>query len=78
MWSFLSHCKKFVVSLKKDCFDHVDFHFQFGFQKAAVITFSCIQHYEYDHCFDQGTKQLYQSIIKGLALLECQKFFTPE
>ena len=26
-------------------------YFQYGFQKAAAISFSCIQYYEYDHCF---------------------------
>ena len=26
-------------------------YFQYGFQKAAAISFYCIQYYEYDHCF---------------------------
>ena len=56
IWNFLSHCKKLVVSLWKDSFDHVAFkreilYFQYGIQKAATISFYCIQYYEYDHCF---------------------------
>ena len=56
IWNFLSHCKKLVAPLSKDCFDHVAFkqeilHFQYRFQKAATISFYCIQYYEYDHCF---------------------------
>ena len=56
IWNFLSHCKKLFASLWKDCFDHVAFkleilYFQYGFQKAATISFYCIQYYEYDHCF---------------------------
>ena len=36
--------------------DHVAFkreilYFQYRFQKAATISFYCIQYYEYDHCF---------------------------
>ena len=36
--------------------DHVAFkreilYFQYRFQKAATISFNCIQYYEYDHCF---------------------------
>ena len=26
-------------------------YFQYGFQKAATISFYCIQYYEHDHCF---------------------------
>ena len=26
-------------------------YFQYRFQKAATISFYCIQYYEYDHCF---------------------------
>ena len=26
-------------------------YFQYGFQKAATISFYCIQYTEYDHCF---------------------------
>ena len=26
-------------------------YFQYRFQKAAAISFYCIQYYEYDHCF---------------------------
>ena len=38
IWNFLSHCKKLVASLWKDCFDHVAFrreilYFQYGFQQ---------------------------------------------
>ena len=56
IWNFLSHSKKFVASLWKDCFDHVAFkreilYFHYGFQRAATISFYCIQYYEYDHCF---------------------------
>ena len=56
IWNFLSHCKKLVVSLWEDCFDHVAFkreilYFQNRFQKAATISFYCIQYYEYDHFF---------------------------
>ena len=56
IWNFLSHCKKLVASLEKDCFDHVTFkweilHFQYRFQKSATISFYCIQYYEYDHWF---------------------------
>ena len=56
IWNFLSHCKKLVAPLSKDCFDHVAFkqeilYFQYRFQKAATISFYCIQYYEYDHFF---------------------------
>ena len=56
IWNFLSHCKKLVASTQKDCFDHGAFkreilYFQYGFQKATTISFHCIQHHEYDHCF---------------------------
>ena len=56
IWNFLSYCKKLVASPQKDCFDHVAFkrkilYFQYGFQKAATISFYCIQYYEYDTAF---------------------------
>ena len=47
---------EFSISLQKACFDQVAFkreilYFQYRFQKAATISFYCIQYYEYDQCF---------------------------
>ena len=52
IWNFLSHCKKLVRHCKKIVLVTWEFlYFQYGFQKAAAISFYCMQYYEYDHCF---------------------------